>query len=123
MPRLSIYNQQSTTDLIDKYELAITDLTNAHVELAELMSTLHIDFLNHYAEANGKSVAEKNRAADFATKFQYAEILKLRGQINRLTVLKDMLANIISWRTSNSSISNDLTIYPIDYDKEKLGHG
>ncbi len=126
MPRLSIYTTKSLTELIDTYELCSTDLTNEHRDLAIATADLHTSYLEAYIRSNGKSVAEKNRDADWSTKDQYHEILQKRGGVNSLSTQREMLAAIINWKLAISAKvieSTTGTIYPVDFDKERLGRG
>lgn len=116
--RLGIYTQKTTTELIDSYELASTDLGNLHKELAEVLSNLHAHYLEIYANSNGKSVAEKNREADYQTRNEYAEVLSLRGQINSLVVMRDMVGQLLNLRKLDDGYE-----YPPDKDKGEIGYG
>lgn len=129
MPRLAIYSTKPTPELIDLYELITTDLANSHRELADLQSELHSTYIESYSHSQGKSVAERNRDADYHTKSQYAEILRIRGDINTQSTIHDMLANLISWRLHGNNGNpphphTDLTAtYPLNHDQEVIGHG
>lgn len=69
-------------------------------------------------------MAERNRDADYSTSIQYREVLDMRGQINSLTVQRDMITNLINWKSDiRSSESTQLTTYPPNFDSERIGHG
>ena len=122
MSRLAIYKTKPTETLISQYELACVDLSNLHSELADSMYNLHQHYLEVFAGSNGKSVAEKNREADYSTRLQYAEVLKLRGEINQKATLKDLYAQLISWRSGDKLPSTQLE-YPPNYDEGIIGNG
>lgn len=124
MPRLAIFSDFSITDLIDKYELASTDLSNLHTDLSNAQAELHRHYLEIFAGSNGKSVAEKNRTADYATKDQYAEILEIRGKINSLIVTREMIAQLLSWKHDLAAIVVESTYeYPVNKDEGVIGNG
>lgn len=125
MPRLAIYADKTINELIDSYELATTDLANSHKELSEAQSALHSHYLEIWAGSQGKTVAERNRTADYATRNEYSEVIKIRGDINRLSVQREMLANLISWKlkTKPSLQPSTLLEYPPNHDEGMIGNG
>lgn len=123
MGRLSIYSGQSTEELIDQYELASTDLSNLHTELSVGLADLHLHYHECFVGSAGKSVAEKNRDADFQTRYEYATILKVRGEINYKTALQNMLVCLISWRFKMTPPVLSQLQYPPDHDEGVIGNG
>ena len=124
MPRLAIYTDKPLDELIDSYELCSTDLSNLHNELAQMQAELHRHYLEVFAGSHGKSVAEKNRESDYTTKDQYAEVLEIRGKINNLAILREMLAQLISWKHELPMVTTpSLTMYPPNADEGTIGNG
>lgn len=122
--RLVNYIDKNIDELQEKYELVVTDLANTHESLADALSALHGSYLESFSHSRGKSVAERNRDADYDSKETYQEIILTRGRINQLSELRDMLLNIISWKMELASFAKPTysDTYPLDYDKDRLGH-
>lgn len=125
MPRLAVFVDKTVAELVDLYELATTDLANQHRELAEMLSSLHISYLESFSHSKGKSVAERNRDADYTTKAEYAKVVQVRGEINNLTVRRDMLNSLINWKMRlYADPPTGLTeTYPVNFDEGRIGNG
>lgn len=122
---IAAYAKLSIEELINKYQLAVLTLSNLHEDLHQATSDHYSDYLEHWQSSTGKSVAERNRDSDNATKLRYQEIISIRGRINRLSEQRDMFVNLINWKMRlRSSSKPDLTeTYPPDKDKTDIGNG
>lgn len=116
MPRLSIFTGKTISELMELYELSSTDMANLHRELGRLCSEYHGSYIEAYAHSNGKSVAERNRDADYQVSAMYREIVDIRCQINSLAATRALLVNLINWKVSDVSYEDgdSYETYPPD---------
>ena len=121
--QLTVLITKTLEELQSSYELITTDLTNLHATLAEALSALHHSYLEAYAHSRGKSVAEKNRDADYETQELYQEIILTRGKINSASEQRDLLLNLISWKMKMISLIKPTLngTYSPDKDKNIMG--
>lgn len=120
---LSVYSKMEVKELIEKYELASLDLANMHSDLSTQLADLHKHYLEVFAGSAGKSVAEKNREADYVTRSQFSDIIELRGKINYHTAMQTMFANLIAWKMRSSNPLFMALEYPPNKDSEVIGNG
>lgn len=104
---ISLYPTLDTPQLYAELIEVSRILSYAHGELGVMMGDHHKDFLTKYIQAPGNSVAAKSRDAEYGTSELMREIINTRGQINSLTIQRDLIIFLLQGQKPS-----ELLVYP-----------
>jgi hypothetical protein len=97
---VSSYGKLDAEELRTELDSVVAELGAAYVELSAVKVQYVWLFLQGYKGSHETSVSGRDRDGECAAAAVKEDELKLEGQIASLTVVRDHLVNLLTWRTS-----------------------